>query len=87
MKQSGEKTEYNKVSLQSQVYTPQWVVKFLVDNTLGKAYMEMFPDSHIKDIPSADESLEFRQKLLQAAFLLLFLLFLAFVRNVAPECY
>lgn len=30
-------------------YTPQWVVKFLVDNTLGKAYMEMFPDSRIKD--------------------------------------
>ena len=49
LKQSGEKTEYNKVSLQSQVYTPQWVVKFLVDNTLGKAYMEMFPDSRIKD--------------------------------------
>ena len=49
LKQSGEKTEYNKVSLQSQVYTPQWVVKFLVDNTLGKAYMEMFPDSHIKE--------------------------------------
>lgn len=49
LKQSGEKTEYNKVSLQSQVYTPQWVVKFLVDNTLGKAYMEMYPDSHIKE--------------------------------------
>ena len=49
LKQSGEKTEYNKVSLQSQVYTPQWVVKFLVDNTLGKAYMEMFPDSRIKE--------------------------------------
>jgi type I restriction-modification system DNA methylase subunit len=49
LKQSGEKTEYNKVSLQSQVYTPQWVVKFLVDNTLGKAYMEMFPDSSIKE--------------------------------------
>lgn len=49
LKQSGEKTEYNKVSLQSQFYTPQWVVKFLVDNTLGKAYMEMFPDSRIKE--------------------------------------
>lgn len=49
LKQSGEKTEYNKVSLQSQVYTPQWVVKFLVDNTLGKAYMEMYPDSRIKE--------------------------------------
>lgn len=46
---SGEKTEYDKVSLQSQVYTPQWVVKFLVDNTLGKSYLEMYPDSKIKE--------------------------------------
>lgn len=49
LKQSDEKTEYNKVSLQSQVYTPQWVVKFLVDNTLGKSYLEMYPDSKIKE--------------------------------------
>lgn len=48
LKKSGAKTEYDKVSLQSQVYTPQWVVKFLVDNTLGKAYLEMFPDSEIR---------------------------------------
>lgn len=48
LKKSGEKTEYDKVSLQSQVYTPAWVVKFLVDNTLGKTYLEMFPDSCIK---------------------------------------
>ena len=37
-KESGEKTEYHKVSLQSQFYTPGWVVKFLIDNTLGKQY-------------------------------------------------
>lgn len=49
LKKSDEKTEYNKVSLQSQVYTPQWVVKFLVDNTLGKSYLEMFPNSEIKE--------------------------------------
>lgn len=49
LKTSGEKTEYNKVSLQSQVYTPAWVVKFLVDNTLGKTYLEMYPDSCIKE--------------------------------------
>ena len=47
LKASDEKTEYDKVSLQSQVYTPQWVVKFLVDNTLGKLYLEMFPDSEL----------------------------------------
>lgn len=48
-KESKEKTEYNKVSLQSQVYTPRWVVQFLVDNSLGKLYLEMYPDSEIKN--------------------------------------
>ena len=48
-KDSGDKTEYHKVSLQSQVYTPRWVVKFLVENSLGKLYLEMFPHSEIKD--------------------------------------
>jgi len=49
LKESGSKTEFNKVSIQSQVYTPRWVVKFLVDNSLGKLYLEMFPDSDIKN--------------------------------------
>lgn len=48
-KDSKEKTEYNKVSLQSQVYTPRWVVQFLVENSLGKMYLEMYPNSQIKD--------------------------------------
>ncbi len=48
-KESGAKTEFSKVSIQSQVYTPRWVVKFLVDNSLGKLYLEMFPDSTIKE--------------------------------------
>ncbi len=48
-KDSGEKTEYHKVSLQSQVYTPRWVVEFLVNNSLGKLYLEMYPDSEIKE--------------------------------------
>lgn len=47
-KASKAKTEYNKVSIQSQVYTPRWVVQFLVDNSLGKLYLEMYPDSEIK---------------------------------------
>lgn len=48
-KDSGDKTEYDKVSLQSQVYTPRWVVEFLVNNSLGKLYLEMYPDSIIKN--------------------------------------
>jgi type I restriction-modification system DNA methylase subunit len=47
-KESKAKTEYNKVSLQSQVYTPRWVVQFLVENSLGKLYLEMYPESEIK---------------------------------------
>jgi hypothetical protein len=47
--ESGLKTEYNKVSIQSQYYTPKWVVKFLIDNTLGKFYLEMYPYSAIKE--------------------------------------
>lgn len=48
-KDSKDKTEYHKVSLQSQVYTPRWVVQFLVENSLGKMYLEMYPDSEIKN--------------------------------------
>lgn len=44
-----KKTEYDRVAVQSQVYTPRWVVKFLVDNSLGKLYLEMYPDSDIKN--------------------------------------
>lgn len=49
-KESGDKVDYDKVSLQSQVYTPSWVVKFLVDNSLGKLYLEMFPESRLDQI-------------------------------------
>jgi hypothetical protein len=47
-KESKAKTEYDKVAIQSQVYTPRWVVQFLVENSLGKLYLEMYPDSEIK---------------------------------------
>ena len=60
LKASGEKTEYNKVALQSQVYTPQWVVKFLVDNTLGKEYLEMYPDSELTSMLDDKGELKYR---------------------------
>ncbi|MCF7792301.1 MAG: BREX-1 system adenine-specific DNA-methyltransferase PglX, partial [Victivallales bacterium] len=47
-KASEKDTEYDKVSLQSQVYTPRWVVEFLVNNSLGKLYLEMYPTSDIR---------------------------------------
>jgi hypothetical protein len=48
-KDSKAKTEFDKVSLQSQIYTPRWVVQFLVENSLGKLYLEMYPESDIKN--------------------------------------
>ncbi len=48
-KKSKAKIEYDKVSLSSQIYTPSWVVEFILNNSLGKLWMEMHPDSSMKD--------------------------------------
>ncbi len=48
-KASGDKIEYQWVSLTSQVYTPRWVVEFILNNSLGKLWMEMYPDSSLKE--------------------------------------
>ena len=47
-KESGAKIEYNWVSLSSQVYTPRWVVEFILNNSLGKLWLEMHPQSSLK---------------------------------------
>lgn len=76
-KDSGDKTEYNKVSLQSQVYTPRWVVQFLVENSLGKLYLEMYPDSEIKrryKIANAPQTQERKPKALHE------------VKSIDPAC-
>ena len=48
-KNSKEKIEYNSVSVTSQIYTPRWVVEFILNNSLGKFWMEMHPDSKLKE--------------------------------------
>jgi len=48
-KSTGKKIEYDKVSLSSQIYTPRWVVEFLLNNSLGKLWMEMYPESELKE--------------------------------------
>ena len=44
-----EKTEYNWVSVTSQIYTPRWVVELILNNSLGKLWMEMHPESKLKE--------------------------------------
>ena len=48
-KDSGAKIEFDKVSLSSQIYTPSWVVEFILNNSLGKLWMEMHPESPMKN--------------------------------------
>jgi len=48
-KSTKDKIEYQWVSLTSQYYTPRWVVEFLLNNSLGKLWMEMHPNSKLKD--------------------------------------
>jgi hypothetical protein len=37
-----------ELSVINQFYTPSWVVKVLVDNTLGRLWLQMHPDSSLK---------------------------------------
>jgi type I restriction-modification system DNA methylase subunit len=48
-KNSGEKIEYHWVSVTSQIYTPRWVVEFILNNSLGKLWMEMHPESKLNE--------------------------------------
>ena len=41
------RTSY-ELSVINQFYTPSWVVKALVDNTLGRLWLQMHPDSKLK---------------------------------------
>ena len=34
----------------TQLFTPRWVVRFLVENTLGRLWVEMHPDSRLNEI-------------------------------------
>jgi hypothetical protein len=33
----------------TQLFTPRWIVRFIVENTLGRVWIQMHPDSHLKD--------------------------------------
>ncbi len=60
LKDSKAKIDQSNVHYQSQQYTPSWVVKHIVDNTLGRYYLEMYPNSPLYDeieIPIQKENL------------------------------
>ncbi len=46
---SGKKFEAEDIPSVTQLFTPRWIVRFLVENTLGKLWIEMHPDSNLKN--------------------------------------
>ena len=50
----GTPTSSYELAVINQFYTPSWVVKVLVDNTLGRLWLQMHPDSALqpKSLPS-----------------------------------
>jgi len=46
---SKKKFEAKDIPSVTQLFTLRWVVKFLVENTLGRLWVEMHPDSRLKD--------------------------------------
>lgn len=70
LKNSNAKIDEENVHIQSQQYTPSWVVKHIVDNTLGRYYLEMYPESPLYDeieipIPRAELKREREPKKLE----------------------
>ena len=45
IRKRGKPQTPHDVAVINQFFTPRWVVKFLVDNTLGRFWLEMHPDS------------------------------------------
>lgn len=45
----GKKVLPEEIGAATQRFTPRWIVKFLVENSLGKLWIEMHPDSVLRD--------------------------------------
>lgn len=44
----GKPTTPYELAVINQFYTPDWIVKFLVDNTLGRVWLQMHPDTRLR---------------------------------------
>lgn len=47
--QSKKKYNRNELAPASQLFTPHWIVRYMVDNTLGQYWHEMYPESKLID--------------------------------------
>jgi hypothetical protein len=44
----GQKVNANDIPAATQIFTPNWIVKYMVQNTLGRIYLDNNPDSTLK---------------------------------------
>jgi len=44
-----EKAQPKDIPAATQIFTPRWIVRFLVENTLGRLWLELHPDSNLAD--------------------------------------
>jgi hypothetical protein len=45
----GKKAEAKDIPAATQIFTPNWIVKYMVENTAGKIWLDKHPDSPLKD--------------------------------------
>lgn len=45
----GKKAERDAIAPATQLFTPEWIVRYLVENSLGRLWMLNRPDSHVVD--------------------------------------
>ncbi len=43
-----KKYKNNEIPTVTQLYTPDWMVRYMVDNTLGRLWLEAYPDSNLR---------------------------------------
>ncbi len=46
---AGKKFEAQDIPAVTQLFTPRWIVRFLVENTLGHRWLQMHPDSNLAE--------------------------------------
>lgn len=46
---NGKVIKKDEIAAATQLFTPDWIVRYMVDNSLGKYYLERHEDSQIKD--------------------------------------
>lgn len=64
----GRKVEEKDMPIKTQIFTPKWIVKYMVENSVGKMWLEAHPNPELQSkfkyyLESAEQDEEVKQKL------------------------